>query len=114
VTRAGVKTIDASKDTERHIMRGTLLQRVTQQCTRAHHLAFVKRFETLVNQRLGNPLLLSLGAPRSIDIGARAIVGAIEEQDACPQTDGGFELAREIVIEPGNEKILDSRVVIGA
>ena len=67
-----------------------------------------------MNQRLGNALLLRLGAPRAIDICASPIMGAIEKQDACPQADGGFEFAREIVIEPGDEEILDSRVVIGA
>ena len=67
-----------------------------------------------MNERLGDPLLLGLGAPRAIDIGPRSIVRAIEEQDACPQADGGLEFAREIVIESVNEESLDSRVVIGA
>ena len=91
-----------------------MIERVAQQCARTHDLTLVKRFEALVNQRLGNALLLRLGAPRAIDIGASPVVSAIEKQDACPQADGGFEFAREIVIEPGHQEILDSRVVIGA
>ena len=67
-----------------------------------------------MHQRFGNALLLGLRAARAIDVGARAIVSAIEEQHARPEIDGRFELAREIVIEPRDEEMLDPRFVFGA
>ena len=67
-----------------------------------------------MHQRFGNALLLGLRAAGAIDVGARAIVVAIEEQHAGPEVDGRFELAREIVIEPGDQEMLDPRVVFGA
>jgi hypothetical protein len=59
------------------------------------------------------PLSFGLGAACPIDVRARAIVVAIEEQDTRPEVDGGFELAGEVVIQPGDEQVLDSRVLAG-
>ena len=67
-----------------------------------------------MDQRFGNALLLRLRAARAIDVGARAIVIAIEKQHAGPEIDGRFELAREIVIEPRHEEMLDAPFVFGA
>ena len=67
-----------------------------------------------MHERFRNALLLGLRAAGAIDVGARAIVIAIEKQHARPEVDGRFELVREIVIETGHEEMLDPRVVIGA
>ena len=67
-----------------------------------------------MDERFGHALLLGLRAARAIDVGAGAIVIAIEEQHARPEIDGRFELAGEIVIEPRDEEMLDARVLFGA
>ena len=95
-------------------MRRALIERVAQQRAGAHHFALVERFEAFVHERFGDALLLGLRAARAIDVGARPIVVAIEEQHARPEVDGRFELAGEIVIEAGDEQMLDPRVVFGA
>ena len=111
--RAGVEAIDAADDAERDVVRRALIERVAQQRARANHFALVEGGEPFVHQRFGNALLLRLRAARAIDVGARAIVIAIEKQHAGPEIDGRFELARKIVIEPRHEEVLDAPFVFG-
>ena len=67
-----------------------------------------------MDQGLGNALLLRLRAARAIDVGAGAIVIAIEKEHPGPEVDRLLELTGEIVIEAGDQQILDPGVVIGA
>lgn len=94
-------------------MRGALVEGIAQERPSADDLATIERFEALVHERLRDSLLLGLSASGPIDIGARSIVGAIEKEHARPQVDGGIELTREIVIEPGDEQMLDAALVFG-
>ena len=91
-------------------MRRALIERIAQQRAGARHFAAVESLEAFVDQGFGDALLLGLRAARAIDVGARPIVVAIEEQHARPEVDGRFELAREIVIEARDEEILDARL----
>jgi hypothetical protein len=95
-------------------VRGALIQGVAQQRAGPHHLALVERVETLVNERLGNALLLGLRAAGAVDVSAGAVVRPVEKQHARPEIDGLFVLTREVVIEAGHEQMLDPRLVIGA
>ena len=62
---------------------------------------------------LGLALQLGLRAARALDIGARAIVVAIEKQHARPEVDGLFVLTGEVLVEPGEEQLLDAGVTLG-
>ncbi len=66
-----------------------------------------------MRQLFGFALPLGEGAPRPIDVRARTGVAAIEKQHAAPHVDRRFVLRREIVIQAGEEQLLDLRVVIG-
>ena len=94
-------------------MRRAPRQRVAQQRAGLLHVAAIERIEALVDQGFGLALPLGLRAPRALDVGASAIVMAIEEQDARPEIDGGVELAGEVVIEPRDEQVLDAHVLSG-
>ena len=67
-----------------------------------------------MQQRFGFALLLGLGAARALDVRARAIVVAIEEQDARPQVDGLVVVVGEVVVEAGEQELLDPRVPLCA
>ena len=95
-------------------MRRALIERVAQQRACAIDFSLTKGFETLMDQRLGNALLLRLSAARALDVGARPIVAAIEKQHASPEVDGLFEFTRKVVIKAGHEQVLDPRLIIGA
>jgi hypothetical protein len=56
------------------------------------------------------PLALGDRRPRTLDVGAGAGVRAIEEEDARPDADRELVLSVEVVIETGEEELLDSRV----
>ena len=58
--------------------------------------------------------LFRLRAARAFDVGARAIVPAIEKQHAGPEVDGLFEFTRKVVIKAGHEQVLDPRLILGA
>ena len=103
------EAIDAAEHAERDVVRGTLVERIAQQLTRAHHFAPVEGIEALVHERFGNALAFGLRAARAIDVGTRPIVGPIEKQHAGPEIDGLFEFAGEVVIETGHEQMLDPR-----
>ena len=95
-------------------MRRPLIERVTQQRAGANDLTAIERFETFMNERFGNSLLLRLRAAGAIDVGPRAIMMSVEKQYARPEIDRGFELSGKIVIEAGHQQMLDPRVVVGA
>ena len=59
-------------------------------------------------------LPLGLRAARPLDVGARAIVMPIEKQHARPEVDGLFVVAGEVLVEAGEQELLDPRVAIGA
>ena len=61
----------------------TLIERIAQQRASAITSPLSSR-QTFVHKCFGNPLLLGLRAARPINIGARAIVIAIEKQHARP------------------------------
>ena len=63
------------------------------------HIALVERLEPLVHQPLGLALTLGLRAPRPIDVGAGAVVGAVEEQHTRPDVDGVVHASREVLVE---------------
>jgi hypothetical protein len=111
---ADFETIDASQHAEGQVVRGALIERVAQQRASAAHLSTIECLEPLMDQRFGRALLLCLRAARAIDIGAGSIMIAIEEEHARPKVDGGFEFAREVVVETGDEQMLDARIVFGA
>ncbi len=109
-----IQAIDSAEHTQRQVVRSAALQRIEQQFTRSRNVTAAEGFETLMNQLFGRALLLGLRASRPIDIGARTVVRAIQEQDPRPEIDGGFEFTGEVVVEAGDEKMFDSRVVFCA
>ena len=58
------------------------------------------------------PFALPLGdrAARALDVGAGPRVAAIEEEDARPHADCQLVLSAEIMVEAGEQQLLDSRV----
>ena len=65
----------------------------------------------LVAPRLGFALALGERAAGALDVRARPGMAAIEEEHAAPHLDRVLELAREVPIEPGEQQLLDARVV---
>ena len=63
----------------------------------------------LVAYILALTLTLRDGAARALDVGAGPRMAAVEEQDARPDADCELVLSAEIMVESGEEKLLDSR-----
>jgi hypothetical protein len=90
-----------------------LIERIAQQRPGVLHVAAMKGVEPLMDQRFGLALLLGLRAPGALDVGPGSVMMPVEEQDARPQIDGRFEVAGEVLIEAGDEQVLDARVLGG-
>ncbi len=69
--------------------------------------------DAAVDQLFGFALPLGQGLPRTLDVGACPIVGAVEEHDARPDVDRLLVLGCEVVVEPGEQEVLDPRLAIG-
>ena len=72
----------------------------------------MKRRDAGLEQLLRLTLALGERAARAIDVGASPRVAAIEEQRARPDVDGLFVLRGEVVIEAGEQQLLDLRIAI--
>ena len=72
----------------------------------------MKRRDSVLQQFLGLALAFGEGAARPLDVRACPGVAAIEKQHARPDADGVVVLRGEVVIEPGEQQLLDLRVAI--
>ena len=105
--------IDPIQHPLRIVSRRAAIERVGDESAGAGDIAGLERLDALMQHRLRLPLQLGLRTARAIDIGPRAIVMPIEEQDARPEIDRLFVLAEEILVEPGKKQLLDARIAIG-
>ena len=68
---------------------------------------------TLVNQGFDLALAFRDEAARAIDIGLGAGVAAVEKRDPGPDVDGVIEAAGEILVEAGEQQLLDAALALG-
>ena len=81
---------------------------------RAGRLTAIERRDAAMQQLFRLALPLGLRAARPLDVGARAIVAAVEKQHARPDVDGRLVVAGEVMIEPLQQQLLDARLALGA
>src|SRR5262245_17142936 len=89
-----------------------LLQRAREELARLVDFARVVRDDAVVKTFVGLALSLSKRATSPLDVGARAIVMTVEKNNARPDADRALVLSAEIVIEPGEEQLLDTRLSV--
>ena len=83
-----------------------------QQPARLEAFSPLERGDAVLQQLLRLALPFGLGAAGALDVGARAVVMALEKDDARPDVDGLFVLRGEIVIEADQQELFDLRVAI--
>jgi hypothetical protein len=110
---ADIEAIDAAEDTEGEVVGRAAIESVAQQQARPFDVSAVEGVEALMHERLVLALAFGLCASSAFDVRACAIVVPIEEQHAGPEVDGGFEPTGEVLIEPGDEELLDTRIFPG-
>jgi hypothetical protein len=106
-----IEALDAVEHPERQVVRGALVERVAEQHSGVPDITAIERIEALVHQGLRFALPLGLGASRALDVGPSTIVMPVKKEDPRPEVDGGFEVAREIVVEAADEQLLDARIL---
>ena len=89
-----------------------LLQRARKELARLVDLARVVCDDAVVKTFVGLALPLGKRAASPLDVGTRTIVMTVEKNDARPDADCALILSAEIVIESGEEKLLDSRLSV--
>ena len=65
-----------------------------------------------MQQLFGLALPLGQRAARALDVGAGAAVAAVEEDDARPDVDRLLVVAGEVVVEAGEQELLDVGVAV--
>ena len=103
------QTLETIEDRERLVRLRAALDRGVQQPPRIRRVAALERRGSRLQQL---PFALPLGdrATGTFDVGASAGVAAVEKEDARPNADCQLVLSVEIMVEAGEEKLLDSRV----
>ena len=98
---------------QRLLVRGAALDGRRQQTPGAFDFAVVEGLQALVHERFGLALTLGLRAPHAVDVGAGAVVGAIEEEHARPDVDRVIHPPGEVLVEPRDEQLFDARLAFG-
>ena len=109
---SGAEPLDAVEHPLRVVSRRAAIERIGNQAAGARDIAGLKGRHPLVQDRFGLPLQLGLRVASAVDVGARPIVMPIEEQHARPEVDGRFVVTEEILIEPGEQQLLDAGVAL--
>ena len=110
--RAGLQAIQAIEHRQRFIGRRTPAHRDVEQPPRFLSVTSLERGDTAMEQFLGLALQLGQRATSPLDVGTSPWVTTIEKERPRPDVDRLFVLGREIVIEAGQEELLDLRVPI--
>src|SRR5262249_55063194 len=92
---------------ERFVRGRALHDRLLDQAARLIAFTALEGRDARLQQFLGLTLLLGKRAARPLDVGARPRVAAIEKQRARPDVDGVVVLAREVMVEAGEQQLLD-------
>ena len=91
--------LHASEQHQRLVTWGTLIHGTRQQVAGVFNLSGFVRFEAAMQELLGFALPLRNGSACSIDVRSRAIVIAVEKDDARPDVDRLFVFRGEVVVE---------------
>ena len=105
-----IEPVDAIDHREDGLVVRPLRHGRGQQRPRFGGLARVERLGAALGQFLGVPLALGQHEARTLDVGPRARVPAVEEEDACPGVNGPVVVAGEVAVEAGHEQRLDGFV----
>jgi glutamate formiminotransferase len=112
MARAVIEPIQTIEDGKRLVRRRALADRRFQQPARFAGLATIERGYAVVQQFFRFPLSLGERASSAIDVRAGAGMIAVQEQCSRPDVDRLIVLSGEIVIEAGEEQLLDLRFAI--
>src|SRR5262249_38722594 len=112
LTRAVIEAIQTIEDPERLVWRGTPADRRFQPPSRFARFAAIERGYAVVQQFFRFTLSLGERASSAIDVRAGAGMIPVEEQRSRPDVDRLIVLSGEIVIEAGEEQLLDLRLTI--
>ena len=105
--------LDALQHRQRFFRPRAALDRRGQQAPGVVGVAAGERGGPGLEQLFPFALPFGDGAARPLDVGAGPRVAAVQEQDPRPDTDCQFVLSAEIMVEAGEEQLLDSRFTSG-
>ena len=112
MTGERAEAIEPIEDRQRFVGRRPAVDRGLHEAPRFTAVAALERRDAALQQLLGLPLALGQGAARPLDVGTGTRVTAIEKQHACPDADRVIVLCGEVMIEAGEQQLLDFRVAI--
>ena len=97
---------------QRFVGRRALRHRRLQQTTGLAGVAAIEGCYAVLQQLLRFPLPLGQCAACPFDVRPRPRMAPIEKQRACPDVDGLLVLCGEIVVQTGEQELLDLRIPI--
>src|SRR5207249_4259685 len=109
-----IEPIQPIEDRQRLVGGGAAVEGGVKQPARLHAFAAAERLDAVLQQFFGFALSLGQGAAGALDVGAGAGMAAIEEEDARPDVDRVVVLRGEVMIEAGEQQLLDLGVTIRA
>ncbi len=112
LARALLESIQAIENRERFVGRRALTDGGLQQTTRLARLAAIEGRDAVVQQFLGLALPFGERAASPFDVGAGTRMVAVEKQRARPDVDRLIVVAGEVVIEAGEQQLLDLGLTI--
>ena len=110
IARRGGETIEAIEQRQRLVRRRATLDGGCQQAPGSDSIAALKRGLPCLQQLLAFPLTLGNGAARAFDVRPRTRVTAIQKQHARPDADGELVLSVEVMVQTGEQQLLDARL----
>ena len=105
--------LEAIEQRARVVGASAAVDRRLQQSPGFRALAAIERRHTVVQQLFGLPLTFRQRAARPFDVGTRTRMAAIEKQRPRPDVDRLVVVGRKVVIQAGEEQLLDFCVAIG-
>lgn len=108
------EAFDSIEHPLRIVQRGPPFNCIRHETTSPCDIPFVKRLDALVKDCFRFALPFRLRAACALDVCAGSTVMPVEEQHPRPQVDRLLVLRSEVLIETGEQQLLDSRVPFGA
>jgi len=105
-----LEALDAIEERQHLVRRTTLRHGRIEQAAGFPAVASANRGRAVVQQGFGFTLPLGLRAAGTFDVGASACVTAVEEERAGPDVDRLVVVASKVVIESGEQQLLDLRL----
>jgi hypothetical protein len=101
------------EDGQRLFVWRAAFDRRGEQAPRPIDVAVVERLQALMHEGFRLALPFGLSAAGAVDIGAGAVVGAVEEQDAGPDVHRVVHASGEVLVESRDEQLFDAPLAFG-